>query len=142
LLSLVFALIDIIILGSTGLFFTRTRATPSYFLIFVPVLLAELLVFVCMFFLWLSATCAYDVFVDILRANIEVIERVRSKYKKVAERDININTPSLTARILVIILPNSLVLSKTSGLFLYPFIYLSTVLASVIIILVFFRLSY
>jgi hypothetical protein len=42
----------------------------------------------------------------------------------------------------VIILSSYLVLSKASGLFLYPFIYLSRVLASIAIMLVFSRLSY
>jgi hypothetical protein len=107
------------------------------FLIFVPALLAELLAPVCMFFSWFSATYAYNIFVDILCANIEIIKRVRSEYK-IIERNININIPSLTTRISVIILPNSLVLSKASGLFLYPFIYLSRVFASITIILVFF----
>jgi hypothetical protein len=101
------------------------------------VFLAEPLVFAYEFPPWFSATYAYDVFIDILHADIKVIERVRSEYK-IAEHDIGINTPSLTARILVIILPNSLVLSKASGLFLYPSIYLSKVLASITIILVFF----
>jgi hypothetical protein len=82
-----------------------------------------------------SAIYTYNAFVDILRANIEVIERIKSKYK-VAERDININIPSLTARILVIILSSFLVLSKAFRLLLYPFIYLSKVLASVTIILI------
>jgi hypothetical protein len=92
---------------------------------------------VCVFPLWLSAIYAYNTFVDILRANIEVIEYVRSKYK-VVKCDIGTDTPSLTARILVIILPNSLVSSKASGSFLYSSIYLSRVLTSVTIILVFF----
>jgi hypothetical protein len=90
-----------------------------------------------MFLLWFSATCAYNTFVDILHVNIEVVEYIRSEYK-VIERDISINTPSLTARILVTILSSSLVLSKASGLFLYPSVYLSRVLASITIILVFF----
>jgi hypothetical protein len=89
------------------------------------------------FLLWFSATCAYDTFVDILCANIKVVEYIRSEYK-IAERNIGIDIPSLTARISVTILPNSLVLSKASGLFLYPFIYLSRVLASITIILVLF----
>jgi hypothetical protein len=136
-LSLVSILIDIIILGSAGFSFIGTRATFSCFLIFVPVLLAESLVFVCMFLPWFSATCSYDTFVDILRADIEIIEYIRSEYR-VAERDISINTSSLTARILVIILSSSLVLSKVSGLFLYHSIYLSRVLASIAIMLVLF----
>ena len=82
-------------------------------------------------------TCTYDIFVNILYVNIEVIEHIRSKYK-IAERDIGIDIPSLTARILVIISPSSLVLSKASGLFLYPSVYLSRVLASITIILVLF----
>jgi hypothetical protein len=86
---------------------------------------------------WLLAICAYDTFVDILRADIEVVERVRSEYK-VAKRDISTNTPSLTARILVIISPSSLVLSKASGSLLYPSVYSSRVLVSIIIILVLF----
>jgi hypothetical protein len=90
-----------------------------------------------MFPLWFSAICAYDIFVDILYINIEIIERIRSEYK-IAERDINIDTPSLTARISITISSNSLVSSKASGLFLYPFIYLLRVLASIIIILVLF----
>jgi hypothetical protein len=94
-------------------------------------------VFICMFLPWFLIICTYDIFVDILRANIKIIEHVRSEYK-VVERDISINTPSLTTRILVIILSNSLVLSKASGLLLYPYIYLSRVLASITIILVFF----
>jgi hypothetical protein len=101
------------------------------------VFLAEFLAFVYMFLPWLSAICTYNTFVDILYTNIKVIERVRSKYK-IVERDININIPSLTARILVIISSNSLVLSKASGLLLYPFIYLSRVFASITIMLVFF----
>jgi hypothetical protein len=99
--------------------------------------LAEFLIFIYMFSLWFSATYTYDIFVNILYVNIEVIEHVRSEYK-IIERDININTPSLTARILVIVSFNSLVLFKASRLLLYPFIYLSRVLASIIIILVFF----
>jgi hypothetical protein len=86
---------------------------------------------------WFSATCAYNIFVDILYANIKVIEYIRSKYR-VVEYNISINIPASTARILVIILSSSLVLSKASGSFLYPFIYLSRVLASITIILVFF----
>jgi hypothetical protein len=125
------------ILGSTGFSFIRTRATPFWFFIFVPVLLAEPLVLICIFPPWFSATCTYDTFVDILRANIEVIERVRSKYK-VVERDISTNTPSLTARILITISSSSLVLSKASGSFLYLSIYSSRVLASVTIMLVLF----
>jgi hypothetical protein len=101
------------------------------------VFLAEPLVPVCIFLPWFSAICAHDIFVDILRANIEVIKHIRSEYK-IAERDISINTPSLTARISVIILPSSLALSKASGLLLYPFIYLSRVLASITIMLVLF----
>jgi hypothetical protein len=89
-----------------------------------------------MFFSWFLAICAYNIFVDILYINIKVIERIRSKYK-IIERDIDINTPSLTARILIIISSSSLVLSKASGLLLYPSIYLSRVLASIVIILVF-----
>ena len=99
--------------------------------------LAEPLVPVCIFLPWFSAICAHDIFVDILRANIEVIKHIRSEYK-IAERDISINTPSLTTRILVIILSNSLVLSKASGLLLYSSVYSSRVLASVVIILVLF----
>jgi hypothetical protein len=125
------------ILGSAGFFFIRTCITSSCFLIFVPVFLAEPLVFVCVFFLWFSATCIYNTFVNILYANIEIIEYIRSEYK-VAKHDININTPSLTARILIIILSNSLVSSKTSGSLLYPFIYSSRVLANITIILIFF----
>jgi hypothetical protein len=101
------------------------------------VLLAEPLAFVCVFPPWFSATCAYDTFVDTLYTNIEVIEYIRSEYK-VAKHNISINISSLTARILIIILSSSLVLSKVSGLFLYLSIYLSRVLASITIILVFF----
>jgi hypothetical protein len=123
------------ILGSAGFSFIGARATPPCFLIFVPLLLAEPLALVYVFPPWLSATCAYDTFVDMLRANIEVIERVRSEYK-VAKRDINTDTPSLTARISVIISPSSLVSSKASGSLLYPSVYSSRVLASIVIILV------
>jgi hypothetical protein len=129
------------ILGSAGFFFIGARATPPYFLIFVPMLLAEPLAPVCMFPPWLSATCAYNTFVDTLRVDIKVVERVRSKYR-VVKRDININTPSLTARISVTISPSSLVLSKASGSLLYPSVYSSRVLASAAIMLVLFRLSY
>jgi hypothetical protein len=90
-----------------------------------------------MFFLWFSATCIYDTFVDILHVNIEVIKHVKSKYK-ITKRDIGIDISSLTARILVIISPSSLISSKTSGLLLYPSIYLSRVFPSITIILVFF----
>jgi hypothetical protein len=118
-------------------FFIRIHAIPLYFLIFVPVFLAEPLVFVCVFLPWFSVTCAYDTFVDILHANIEVIEYIKSEYK-VIERNININVFSLIARISVIISSSSLVLSKASGSLLYPSIYLSRVLTSITIILVFF----
>jgi hypothetical protein len=101
------------------------------------VFLAEPLVLVYMFPPWLSATCIYNTFVNILRADIKIIERVRSKYK-VAKYNINTDIPSLTARILVIISPSSLVLSKASRLLLYPSIYLLRVLASIVIILIFF----
>jgi hypothetical protein len=141
LLSLASILIDIIILGSAGFFFIKTRTTPPCFFIFVPALLAEPLTPVYVFPPWLSATCAHDVFVDTLYVDIEVVERVRSEYR-VVERDINTDTPSLTARILVIILPSSLVSSKASGSLLYPFIHSSRVLASITIMLVFFRLFY
>jgi hypothetical protein len=134
---LLFVLIDIIILGSAGFSFIRTRVILSCFFIFVPAFLAKPLAFICIFPLWFSAIYAYDIFVDILYVNIKVIERVRSKYK-VVERNININTPSLTVRILVTILSSFLVLSKTSGSFLYPFIHLLKVLISVTIILVLF----
>jgi hypothetical protein len=136
-LSLISVLIDIIILGSAGFSFIGAYTTPPCFLIFVPAFLAEPLALVCMFPPWLSATCAYNIFVDILRANIEVIERVRSEYR-ITERDININTPSLTARISVTISPSSLVLFEASGSFLYPSIYLSRVIVNIIIILAFF----
>jgi hypothetical protein len=89
------------------------------------------------FFLLFSATCAYDIFVDILYTNIEIIEHVRSEYK-IAKRDIGIDIPSLIARILITILSAFLVLSKTSGSFLYPFIYSLRIFANVTIILVFF----
>jgi hypothetical protein len=125
------------ILGSAGFFFIGICAIPLCFFIFVPALLAEPLIFICMFFLQFSAICAYDTFVYILRANIEVIEYIRSKYK-VVKRDISINISSLIARISIIILSNSLVLSKASGLFLYSSIYSSRVLISITIILVFF----
>jgi hypothetical protein len=137
LLSLVSILINIMILGSAGFSFIGTRTTLSCFLIFVPVFLAEPLAPVCIFLPWFSATCAYDIFVDILYTNIKVIERVKSKYR-IAKYDVGINTSSLTARISVIISSSSLVLSKASGLFLYPSIYLSRVLACITIILVFF----
>jgi hypothetical protein len=101
------------------------------------VFLAEPLALICIFLPWLSATCTYDTFVDILYVNIEVIECVRSEYK-VIEYDISTNTPSLTARISITISPSSLVLSKASGSLLYPFIYLSSVLVSITIILVHF----
>jgi hypothetical protein len=125
------------ILGSAGFFFIRARATPPCFLIFVPALLAEPLTLVYVFPPWLSATCAYNAFVDTLYADIEVVERVRSKYK-VAKRNINTDAPSLTTRISVTISPNSLVLSKASRLLLYPSVYSSRVLASVTIMLVLF----
>jgi hypothetical protein len=125
------------ILGSIGFSFIGARATPPYFLIFVPVFLAEPLAPVCIFPLWFSATCVYDIFVNTLHANIKVIKRVKSKYK-VAKHDIGIDTPSLTTRISVIISPSSLVSSKASGSLLYPSIYLSRVLASITIILVLF----
>jgi hypothetical protein len=125
------------ILGSAGFSFIRTRATLPCFLIFVPVLLAESLALVYVFPPWFSATCTHDIFVDILHADIEVIERVRSEYR-VIEHDISANTSSLTARISIIISPSSLASSKASGLFLYPSIYSSRVLASITIILVFF----
>jgi hypothetical protein len=105
------------------------------------VFLAEPLAFVCMLFPWFSATYAYNTFVYILRVNIKVVERIRSEYR-VAEYNISIYIPSLTARISMIISSSSLVLSKASGPLLYPFIYLSRVLASITIILVFSRLSY
>jgi hypothetical protein len=125
------------ILGFASFFFIGARIIFSCFPIFVPALLTKLLVFVYMFFLWFSATCAYNTFVDILYINIKINKRVRSKYK-IIKRDIDINISSLTARILVTISPNSLVLSKASGSFLYPFIHSSRVLASIIIMLVFF----
>jgi hypothetical protein len=136
-LSFVSTPIDIIILGSAGFSFIGTRATPPCFLIFVPVFLAEPLVLVYMFPPWFSATCAHNTFVDILHADIEVIEYIRSEYR-VTERDISINTPSLTARISVTISSSSLVLSKASGSPLYPSVHLSRVLASITIILVLF----
>jgi hypothetical protein len=117
------------------------RVIPSCFFIFIPAFLAESPVFVYVFFPWFSATCIYDTFVDILYINIEIIEYIKSEYK-VIEYNININIPSLTARILVIILSSSLVLSKASGLLLYPSIYSSMVLASIVIMLVFSRLFY
>jgi hypothetical protein len=129
------------ILGSAGFSFIRARVIPPCFLIFVPVLLAEPPAPVCVFPPWLSATCAYNTFVDILHAklhaNIEVVERVRSEYR-LAECDIGADAPSLTARISVTISPSSLVLSKASGSFLYPSIYSSRVLASITIMLAFF----
>jgi hypothetical protein len=125
------------ILGSAGFFFIGTRATPPCFFIFVPVFLAEPLASIYMFPPWLSAICAYDIFVDILRANIEIIEYIKSEYK-IIKRDVNINIPSLTTRISVIISSSSLVLSKASRSLLYLSIHSLRVLASITIMLVFF----
>jgi hypothetical protein len=118
-------------------FFIRAYIILFFIFIFVLIFLAEPLAFICMFLLWFSVICTYNIFVDILRINIEIIKCIRSKYK-IINRDIGIDIPSLIARISVIILSNSLVLSKVSRLFLYLFIYLSRVLASITIILVLF----
>jgi hypothetical protein len=125
------------IFGSAGFFFIGARAIFSCFFIFVPALLAEPPAPVYVFPPWFSVTCAYYIFVDTLYIDIEVIKYIRCKYK-IIEHDININIPSLTTRISIIISSNSLVLSKASGLLLYPSVHSSRVLVSIVIILVFF----